>query len=101
MDNSVRRQRSVFPDELLQTEARKIFHDAIKSSVVRVPVVENLDRIRMGQRCRDLHFALESPKVRRIAGPLGSNQLNGARPAQKQVLGEIDLAHAPSSEALL
>ncbi len=64
-------------------------------------VVDNFDRVPMGEPSHGLDLALESPAVRGIDGNLGTNQLDGVGPIQQAVLGQIHLAHAPCRKPVL
>jgi hypothetical protein len=85
-------------DQVVQAQAREILHDVVESAVLGVAIVIDLHRVRVGQGGGGLHFALEAPQGPRVAGPLGPDQFDGARPAEEQVLGQVHLPHPARAE---
>ena len=100
MDGEFRRQRAVAPNQVVQVQPRQVFHGVVERAVVGVAIVIDLDGVRVGERGRRLDLALEAQQVLRIAGLPRPDQLEGARPAQQDVLGQVDLAHAAGAEPL-
>src|SRR5262249_23154806 len=101
MNGSCGRQRTILLDHVLQIHARQVFHDIIKRAVVRVPIIIDLDRVRVGQGRGRLYFALEAHEGPGIAGLVGADQLDGTRAAQEDMLGQVDGPHAPKAQHLL
>jgi hypothetical protein len=52
----------------------------------------------VAQQGGGLHLALEALQQMRVAGPLRVNQLDGARPLEQAVLGQVNLAHPAGAE---
>src|SRR5262245_11582785 len=89
MNRSSWRQRTVALDYLFQRQPGQVFHDIIEGSVLGAAVVEDLDGVRVRQGRRRLHLALEPLEILRVAGPVRTDELDGARAAQQQVVGEV------------
>ena len=67
------RQGAVLLHQILQIHSRQVFHDVIKRAVLRVAVVEDLDRVPMGQSRGRAHFALKAHQGPGIAGLIRAN----------------------------
>src|SRR5262245_45781229 len=101
VDRPRRWQRPRLFDECLQVRSRQVLHDVVERPVFSVAVVVDLYRVRVRQRRGRLDLALEPAQVLGVAGALGTDDLEGTGPAQQDVLGEVDLAHAAFAEFLL
>ena len=94
------RHGTILLDQLLQVHSRQVFHDVIKRPVFRVAVVKDLDCVPMGQGRRRLHFAFKANQGPGIAGLVGADELDGARPAQEDMFGQVDRPHAAEAQNL-
>ena len=100
VDDPTRRQRAMAIDQFLKAQAGQIFHHIIKSAVLGAAVVEDLDRVPVRQPGRRPHLELEPGQYPGLLRQAGANQLDGAGPFQKLVLGEVNLAHPPGPQLL-
>ena len=98
VDDPAGRHRAVALDEGVDPEPRQQFHHVVEDAVAGPPVVVNIDRVRVGQLGRGADLALEAGRRRRVAGPLGADQLDGALALQELVLGDVDVAHPAAAE---
>ena len=66
-------------DEALEVEAVEVLHDVVEDAVGRAPVVEDRDRVRVGEAARELHFALEARQVGLARAILDSSLIAAGR----------------------
>ncbi len=75
-----------------------LFHDIIEMAVVRAAVVVDLHGAGVVKARGRGHLALEPRGECGVAGTLGPDKLNRARPLEQPVLGEKDIAHPAAAE---
>ena len=106
VDDPLRRQRPVLPDQGVEIEAVEQLHHVIQPAVLGGAEVVELHGVRGFERGRGAGFALEAPHEQLgIAGQrsqrLRADQLDRSRPDQQPVPGPPDLAHTAATDRLL
>jgi hypothetical protein len=87
-------------DDSVEVRAVEELHRVVEDAVVGAPVVENGDRVRVGQARRQLDLAFEACEVA-FASLIRAQELQGRRPAHHAVAGSVHLTHAALADLVL
>jgi hypothetical protein len=98
--SAVRRgERVPHVGELLrEVVAVEVLHHQEEAAVGELAGVEDLDDVGVADRGGDAGLGLEAAGDEAVAGPLAVQDLDGDAAADRQVLGEVDGAHAAGAE---
>ena len=102
VDDPLRGQRPVLPDQGIEIQAVEQLHHVVQPAVLGGAEVVELHRVRGLERGGSAGFPLEAPEEQLgIAGHLRSDELDRRRPDQQAVARPPDLAHPAAADPLL
>src|SRR5207253_147196 len=96
-----RRQPSAAGEELGEALALDVLHHEVRLAVLGRPGVEDADDVRVREARGELHLPQEAPARGLVGGETGVEGLQRDRPAELDVLGELDGRHPAASERSL
>ena len=97
IERELRRERAAAANDFAQIAAGDVFLRDVMDAVFLADFV-NLHDAAVHERGGRPRFVMESANVVRIAGQLGVEHLECDLPAERKLLGQIDLGHRPAAQ---